>query len=104
MPPPLQPPPLPPTTQMAGKHEETKETEFVFGKPSAFTASVEKTTTVNSDLFTSPPVIRKKFGSTTLSIPITGFKDVPTYLSSTLGDGCTVPRKAKRFPKQCNKD
>ena len=104
MPPPLQPPPLPPTTQMADKNEENKETEYVFGKPSALTASVKKTTAVNSGLFTSPPVVRKKFGSTTLSIPITGFKDVPTSLSSTLGDGCTVPRKAKGFPKQCNKD
>jgi hypothetical protein len=28
--------------------------------------------------------------------------DVPTSLSSTLGNGCTVPRKAKGFPKQPN--
>ena len=102
MPPPLPPPPLPPTTQMAGKNEENKETEFVFGKPSVLTATVKKTTAVNSDLFKSPPVVHKKFGSTTLKIPITGFMDVPTSLSSTLGNGCTVPRKAKGFPKQPN--
>jgi hypothetical protein len=102
MPPTLLTAPLPPTTQMAGKNEENKETEFVFGKPSVLTATVKKTTAVNSDLFKSPPVVHKKFRSTTLTIPITGFKNVPTSLSFTLGNGCTVPRKAKEFPKQPN--
>jgi len=44
---------------MAGKNEENKETEFVFGKPSVLTATVKKTTAVNSDLFKSPPVVHK---------------------------------------------
>jgi hypothetical protein len=89
---------------MVGKNEEKKESKFVFGKPSVLTATVKKTTAVNSDLFKSPTVVHKKFGSITLSILITGFKDVPTSLSSTLGNGYSVPRKAKGFCKQCNKD